>query len=511
MDRDLAAVTVRRALARVQRVRWLLELAALVFCALLVWATAISSNLNHNEQMYVAAARLWWQFRLYSDYAYLQAPLLPMVNAALYAITGNEHLLLVARMHVALWSIVASCAVYELGRRLTGSRAVGIGAAVAVASHQLFLSNVAESSNYMMPLALAILSFLAAVLAADERFSDRLRALWCGLSGVAIGLAVTCKSFYALLAVGIFVMAFAACGRTRVLHWIAGAALGALPLLYYALRDPAGFYFGNLGYHVANTEYRRVSGSGLPMEINEKLRFVRRLWSEPFLIGLTVYCLAGLIVLRRSVISTKARRLFLFASALALLAYIGALTPTPSYLQYFAIPYAFLIITGIAAAGLGASWWRASFIALCLLGVAFAPSTRELAKSLRRSSAPARVELEAEKLDKHLACSPEMYVATLSPILPLEAGCNIYPEFATGPFAFRVADWSTHSLQDDLHVIGSSRLASFLDANKPHAILVGFEPAHDRVFEKYAEREGYVQVQERFLRRGRLWIAPPPR
>jgi 4-amino-4-deoxy-L-arabinose transferase-like glycosyltransferase len=498
--------------ARVRRFSWLLELAALVFCALMVWATAIGSSVNHNEQMYVAAARLWWQLRLYTDYAYLQAPLLPMVNAALFAIADNEHLLLVARLHVALWSIVALCSVYELGRRLTASRAVGIGAAVAFASHRLFLSNAAESSNYMMPLALAILSLLASVLAADESFSERLRARWCGLSGVAIGLAVTCKSFYVVLAVGLFAMALAAYDRKLVLHWVAGAALGALPLLYYTLRDPSGFYFGNLGYHIANTEYRRASGSNMPMGISQKLRFVRRMWREPFLIGLTIYALAGvvLVVLRRVEISIKTRRVFVFAWLLTLLACICALLPSPSYLQYYAIPYAFLIITGIAAAGLRASWWRASFVALCLLGVAFSPTTWELATSIQRKSTPARMEREAKKLGEHLACSQETYVATLSPILALEAGCNIYPELATGPFAFRVADDSTDTLQEELNVVGSSRLESFLDAKKPHAILVGFEPRHDHFFKAYAKREGYVEVDERFMRRGRLWVAPQP-
>jgi 4-amino-4-deoxy-L-arabinose transferase-like glycosyltransferase len=496
--------------ARVERFSWLLELAALVFCALLVWATAIGSGVNHNEQMYVAAARLWWQLRLYSDYAYLQAPLLPMVNAALFAITDNEHLLLVARLHVALWSIVAFCAMYELGRRFTGSRVVGTGAAVAFVSHRLFLSNAAESSNYMMPLALAILSLLAWVLAADESLSERRRALWCGLSGIAIGLAVTCKSFYAVLAVGMFAMAFVAHRRPLVFHWIAGAALGALPLLYYTLRDPSGFYFSNLGYHIANAEYRRASGTGLPMELPEKLRFVRRLWREPFLIGLTVYCLAGAALLRGVESSARTRGSFVVASVLTVLATICALLPSPSYLQYFAIPYAFLIITGIAAAGLQAHWWRASFVALCLLGFALSPTTRELARSLRRSSAPARVEREAKKLDEHLACSQDTYVATLSPILALEAGCNIYPELATGPFAFRVADDSPHSLQEDLNVVGSSRLESFLDAKKPDAILVGFEPRHDRFFKEYAKREGYVQLPETFMRRGRLWVAPQP-
>jgi hypothetical protein len=488
--------------------RWLFELAALVFCGSLIWATAIHTGLNHNEQMYVAAARLWWRFRLYSDYAYLQAPLLPIVNAGLFAIAGHEHLLLIARLHVAFWSLVAVGSAYELGRRLSGGwRAVGLGAAIALCSHRVFLSNVAESSNYMMPLALAMLSLLGIVIAVDETAAGRRTAIWCGCSGLAIGLAVSCKSFYVLPALGLGAMAFA-CNRAFVRHWLAGAAIGVLPILFYAVGDPSGFYFGNLGYHFANTKYRRVTGSTLPMDNTEKLRFLRNMWAQPFLISVTGYAVSAFLFLHHGALATQPGRIFAIAWPLTLFACSAALLPTPSYVQYFAAPFAFLLMTAIAATGLRAGLWRSAFVALCVLGAAVAPSTRGLAKSLQRSSAPARVEAEAKKLRQHIRCARETYVATLSPILPLEAGCSIYPELATGPFAFRVADESPRHVQADLNLIGSSRLRDLLDEKPPDAILVGFEPKHDRVFKQYAEERGYVEVEETFLKRGRLWIGP---
>jgi 4-amino-4-deoxy-L-arabinose transferase-like glycosyltransferase len=493
---------------RARGASWLLELGALVFCALLVWATAIGSNLNHNEQMYVAAARLWWEFDLYSDYAYLQAPLLPIVNAGLFALTGNEHLLLLARLHVAFWSILAVMAVYEIGRRLSGNRLVAVAAAGVFGSHRLFLSNVAESSNYIMPLGLTTLSLLACILATDESFSPRARAAWSAISGLTIGLAVSCKSFYALVALGVFATTVAVSDRRLVLHWIGGGLIGALPLVYYALRDPSAFYFGNLDYHVANTEYRRVTDSHMPMKLSQRLRFFRRLWRNPLITAVTLYSVVALIALWRLDVPRTKRRLFIGACVITFLSCIAALLPSPAYLQYFAMPFACLIITAVVAASLYSTKWRVAFVAVCVLGIAFAPATRRMNKLLRKSSAPARVEREARNLDRRLDCSEAMYVATLSPILPLEAGCSIYPELATGPFAFRVADHRTPAMQEDLNVVGPSRLQAFLNEKKPHAILVGFEPRHDGVFETYAKQQGYVEVNQRFMSRGRLWIAP---
>jgi 4-amino-4-deoxy-L-arabinose transferase-like glycosyltransferase len=487
---------------------WLLEVAAFVLCTLLIWATATRSGLNHNEHMYVAAARLYGPLRLYSDYAYLQTPLLPMVNSALFALTGNSHLLLVARFHAALWALAAVCAVYWIGRDLTRSRAIGAAAALAFASHPLFLVNVAESSNYVMPLGLTLLSFLALLRAITATHDSVARTLACGLCGLAIGLAITCKSFYACVALGLLAIAWLACGRIPALYALAGLAVGVGPVLYYLVRDPAAFYYGNLGYHVANSDYRSAIGSGLPMSAGQKLAFVRKLWRDPLWIGASLYCLGAAVALWRAQTAFERSPRFVYAAGLTVVGFVAALLPTPAFDKYFIVPAAFLLIAAIAAIDTDAFWPRLSFIALCALCTASAPATYRLAKQLRGHPTWTRVERDAKKLDERLMCSSSTYVATLSPILPLEAGCSIYPELATGPFAFRVADDHSQDDQEELNVVGSLRLEAFLEQRKPRAILVGFEPNHDALFEDYAKQRGYFQVDDRFMNRGRLWVAP---
>lgn len=495
---------------RLRHLLWLLEVAAFVLCTLLVWATATRSGLNHNEHMYVAAARLFGQLRLYSDYAYLQTPLLPMLNSALFALAGDVHLLLLARVHAALWAVVAVTAVYWLGRDQTRSRAVGVAAALAFASHPLFLVNVAESSNYILPLALALLAFFALLRAVHASRDSRAQTIACGLCGLGIGLAITAKSFYAGVAVGMLAIAWIACGRRPASYALGGLAVGVVPVLYYLVRDPAAFYYGNFGYHVANSDYRSASGSGLPITGSQKLGLVWKLWLDPLWIGASSYCLGAIVVLWRVDHALERRRMFVYVAGLALVGLVAALLPTPAFDKYFIVPAAFLLIAAIAALDTQARWPKLSFIALCALCTATAPATYRIAKQLGGQPMWTRVEREANKLDERLACSPSTYVATLSPILPLEAGCSIYPELATGPFAFRVADHHSHDDQAELNVVGSLRLEAFLDQRKPRAILVGFEPNHDSRFENYAQQHGYVRLNDRFLNRGRLWVAADP-
>jgi hypothetical protein len=485
---------------------WLLEGAALVFCILLVGATALGSKLNHNEQMYLAAARLWSDLRLYTDYAYLQAPLLPILNAALFGLWDHERMLLVARLHVAAWAIIAIAGIYELGRRLSrGSRAIGIAAALAVCTHPMFLKSASESSNYMLPLALTVLSLLALIARGDTTSG-------MVVSGVTFGLAVASKSFYLPLALGWLAIAWTDGGRSKIGWWLLAALVGSLPIFYYLARDPAAFFFGNLGYHIANSDWRRDVGSRMAMTLPSKLAYLAAHFRDFYTFSLSIFCAAGYALSRlrrfRGLNDVRSPHLFYCSTALLGLACAIVLTPTPVFAQYFAIPCVFLALAAITCAGLLPERQRLALVALCLVAVAAAPATWRLPRMLRANSVPARVEREARRLGAHLDCEGHAYVATLAPILPLEAGCRIYPELATGVFGHRVADRHSTPEQDELEIVGAQSLPAFLDARRPPAILVGFEPRHDRPFESYARERGYTQLAETIMGRGRLWLLP---
>ena len=85
-------------------------------------------------------------------------------------------------------------------------------------------------------------------------------------------------------------------------------------------------------------------------------------------------------------------------------------------------------------------------------------------------------------------------VATLSPIRALEAGLRPYPEFAAGPFVYRVADFIPPDERQAYATTSAAQLPAFLDARQPAAIVTGDEPDLDPRFEAYALARGYRQV-----------------
>src|SRR5207237_1876281 len=60
-------------------------------------------------------------------------------------------------------------------------------------------------------------------------------------------------------------------------------------------------------------------------------------------------------------------------------------------------------------------------------------------------------------------------VLTLAPIIPLEGGAQIYPELATGPFAWRIAPFVNDASERSLNVIDGDTLEPIL-APRLHAL-----------------------------------------
>ena len=104
-------------------------------------------------------------------------------------------------------------------------------------------------------------------------------------------------------------------------------------------------------------------------------------------------------------------------------------------------------------------------------------------------------------------CDP---VATLSPLYPLQAGLPLYPEFATGPFAWRVAGVISPELRASYVMAGPGDLARLFAARPPAAILTGFDPVLEAPLEDYARGHGYrprpvPEIHDRYGT-GTLWL-----
>jgi hypothetical protein len=96
---------------------------------------------------------------------------------------------------------------------------------------------------------------------------------------------------------------------------------------------------------------------------------------------------------------------------------------------------------------------------------------------------------------------------TLGPLFPLEAGLDIYPAFATGPFAWRTSRYLDSATREALGVVSAEDLARYLSGSPPDGILVGFNPNLESKFVEYAAQNGYqpVPIEGSDLQ---LWIRP---
>jgi hypothetical protein len=202
--------------------------------------------------------------------------------------------------------------------------------------------------------ALSALLLFAVLLLVDRPDRPPGRRAWF-VAGLLLGLAVEARLLLILPSAGFLVPLLRAresrTWKLRSFGWgCAGAALAALPAVFFLARAPRPFLWDTLRYHA----YR--SPNGFIGNFHQKLQVADSLMSMPtgegalnpqflVLVIAAVASAALLVVLRRPL-----------PTALVVAALIGvaSLLPTPSYTQYFSVTVPFLIVTaaeGLAVVG----------------------------------------------------------------------------------------------------------------------------------------------------------------
>jgi hypothetical protein len=197
----------------------------------------------------------------------------------------------------------------------------------------------------------------------------------------------------------------------------------------------------------------------------------------------------------------------------ALALFVGALLPTPTWLQYFYAPYAVLA----AAFALGTvylartrwRWWGVGLFALvAAVSVGFgAPRYLALGDLLAMGDwKPDMVSRVSGEIREVVSGGT---VVTLSPIYPLQAGLDIYPGLASGPFGFRVADVLSPEERERHGLISVEEVLRMMSAQHPEAILTGAEGVLEYPLAYFATEYGYEQVE--LSNNLSLWVRPDKR
>ncbi len=487
-------------------------------------------DLNHDEHQFLAPGALLSREGLlpYRDYPLFHVPNLVFIYGALDRLTGE--LLVSAK----LVSVVSTCGVAILLclvalARTSASHASGRwGVVIAVLALFLFDPLTVESTgktwNHEFPTFLTIAALLLHTQAARR---DSL--LWMAASGALLGLAIGSRLTFAPLGFpfAFFPLLFALPWRRRLAHCasfcIAGVIASA-PSLYFLGVDREAFLFGNLEFprlRLLDPENTRIRKT---MSWWRKLRYFAK---EIMLPSWPLFVAYAALGARPAIAWFRTRRAETMAAALLLcalpFALLGCFAPSRYQYQHYYL-FAPLLVLGtllgatadrgnatrdrkargglmlLAAAtfvSLVGQCWRADGVAAFdWLGRIGHPDQWFPAKE-RAIGLSIRAQVPAGK------------VLTLAPTAVLEGGLKIYPEFATGPFAWRSARFAAPESRQRLKLVAPDDLEVLLERDPPAAILTGVEDDDlEEPFVAYARAHGFEP--RKLAKRRVLWLPPTP-
>ena len=489
---------------------------ALVFP--IVLGVAMTKGLNHDEHQHIAAGALLAREGLlpYMDFPHFHTPYLAFIYAALFRVT--DHLLLAARLFSAVCAStmvgLVGSAGYALlrGRGRTIAGGVCAGAVVLCLTAGLFGQTVGRAWNQEPALLFALLAFFAHVVGIERE-----RNRWLIASGALLGLAIGTRLTYAPL-VAPFGLALVLYPSPRwqprtILTFAGGLLIGSGGFLFFLAAAPEQTFFGTFEFARVNIAYRFSAGEPRTMTVLTKLRYLFKVIARHE-VPLIASALLPLIAAHLAARGQGRPRRFELRFILLLLPFLlfGSLAPSPLFRQYFFPFVPFLILAGLYALTsvppetrlFRATLSLGVLAAVCSVVLGFQPYSHPADWLFAADWKPFKVQREAAILRAHV---PSGRVLTLGPILPLEAGLPIYPPFATGPFAWRIASHVEAAKAARLGLVTPASLTADLDARPPAAVLLGFERT-EADFETYAKSRGYRSEPLGDLV---LWIAPEPR
>lgn len=196
----------------------------------------------------------------------------------------------------------------------------------------------------------------------------------------------------------------------------------------------------------------------------------------------------------------------IFATSLFVL--LGCFAPSRyQYQHYFALMP--LLALGIASGFIHRGDWLSKWRLAILAPLAVFSAALDVRANVKDAGAdayqwlgelrtperwfPFRGRALAKQIREHLS---DGKILTLAPAWPLEAGLKIYPEFATGPFAWRAATLLPTERRSHLKMVAPADLDIFLAKDPPAGVLTGFETAAlEKPLVRYAERHGFRPVK----------------
>jgi hypothetical protein len=311
---------------------------------------ALRRGVDADEGFYMAAAASVMRGELpYVDFFYPQMPYLPLIEGALFRNTGPS---LIAGRMVSIVPAALSCGLLAAWACRAWSARIGIAVGALFLTNALSVSILTTGKTYGLTNLLLLVSLLLCLRPGQSARA----ALVAGLcAGVAVGIR--------LPAVAVAVVLLLRCSQLRLargVQFLCGFVVASLPWLWIAWQDPDNFWFCNVGFHSARSEW--VS---LDARLLQKTSVLLKWLLTPQHVVLWLVVIAGFV-------RAPSRTWLALVSALVLS--LGYLMATPTYLQYMTQSIPFLLL--VAAPGI--AWlherprWALALAAIYVIGIGFA-------------------------------------------------------------------------------------------------------------------------------------------
>lgn len=507
--------TVRLSAAQAQwAARW--PMAVLLAFTACIAGRVLTFPINRDEHMFVTVAQQFANGDLYRDMGYNHLPNLPLLLAAIFNLTGTDHFLLLARLTVVVAWALALYLILRIGTRLGASRLASVTAMALMAGNVTLLGPPGMlATNSLLPIPFAFLAFHLLQSTFDPQLLPRHRIVASLLAGVAVSIAIGFKANLILLAPVVALATLLAPHnrplRERIslqcLPLALGGLVGGLPAIVYFARDPDGMIAHTLRYFtVLHTSFWSDQSEPKVMSMAGKLLLAEEIW----IAGTSLLAFAGILLLAMrpyreggwsGVVQNLLRWPVLLAGSLAVCGVAISFVPTPSFTQYFVPPIPFVILAFLAlCADSGKRPVAGLPILLPLLVIALIAGSVRLLPGLVALGRPgewtgiAANRVMHEVLDE-AGIAADARIATMSPILVIEGGRQVYPEFAAGQFIYRVAPYMTQEERQYYRTTAPAELAAFLDANTPDAILIDTSEPIEGALVEYSRLRNLREVE----------------
>jgi hypothetical protein len=479
----------------------------------------MNAPFDHNEHMYITAGVLIKDgYALYRDFAYHQMPYLPLIYGAFYKLSGVDYYLLWGRIFSFLSTIVSCLLIFFIVHKISKSIFASTVLSLLLALNEVVLMPMAESSNYMMPMTFSLLGVYLFIVSVSEK---RIRPFGIFLSGICAAIATCIKLYYAVTPFAFIVILFLypkPLGYKKritkvLLPFILGGMAGSVPAIYYILKDFDIFFFNNLGVHKINILWRESIGDTYTMNLPNKLDFglkILKFITNSSLFAALLFLLFASFVDRKS-LNESLKKLVEMESLLAIFLFLFTAASifylTPIWFQYFAMPIPYLLIlTGCWYNALSSR--RTYAVRILVISIVLLVSIifggNKLFSYIKKYKSihewtSVKIHNAAIQIRNTIGTVKKgEKIATLSPLYAIEAGLEIYLEFASGPFQYRVGDFITAKQRKGYVSTSQKTLHTFFEQDPPKAIIVGHEGDLDQPFIAYAQKNNYCMIRRYF-------------